>query len=392
MNILDEVKKYKNDLVEWRRHLHENPEVGFDLDDTCNFVSRKLEEFGIEHHRNFKGAVIGYINPENKGKTIALRADMDALPVHEETQLEFASKKDGKMHACGHDAHTAQLLTAAKVLSENKDKLDGRVMLIFQPAEELGNGSVEIANSEEFAQVDEVLGCHDGNLIIDSETKPGDLIFCDGPTMATMDKFTIDIIGKGSHGSQPENSIDPITIGSYMITSIQEIISREVSPLDPAVISFGTFNSGSAFNIIPETAHLEGTTRTLTPEVRDMTAKRLGEIAEGIGKTFRAEVKYEFFRQPPPVINTAEVANKVKESAKKLFPESVVDMKKPLMGGEDFAFYLEKKPGAFFFLQNPMEIEGKAYAHHNPRFAMNEEYMYKVPAVMVQYVMDELGK
>jgi len=177
-----------------------------------------------------------------------------------------------------------------------------------------------------------------------------------------------------------------------MITSIQEIISREVSPLDPAVISFGTFNSGSAFNIIPETAHLEGTTRTLTPEVRDMTAKRLGEIAEGIGKTFRAEVKYEFFRQPPPVINTAEVANKVKESAKKLFPESVVDMKKPLMGGEDFAFYLEKKPGAFFFLQNPMEIEGKAYAHHNPRFAMNEENMYKVPAVMVQYVMDELGK
>lgn len=392
MDIIKEVKEVEEDLIQWRRYLHENPEIGFDLENTCNFVSTKLEDFGIEYHRNIKGAVIAYINPESKGKTIALRADMDALPVEELTNLKFASKVEGKMHACGHDAHTAQLLAAAKVLSKHKDDIYGKVMLIFQPAEELGSGAIEIANSEEFQKIDEVLGCHDGNLFANEDFKLGDMIFSKGPTMATMDKFIIDIKGKGSHGSQPENSIDPITIGSYMITSIQEIISREVSPLDPAVISFGSFNSGSAFNIIPEIAHLEGTTRTLTPEVREYTAKRLEEIVKSVACAFRAEVSFSFFRQPPPVICNPEVAEKVKQSAMKLFPDKVKELKKPLMGGEDFAYYLEKKPGAFFFLSNPMEIEGKAYAHHNPRFAISEEVMYQVPAVMVQYIMDELGK
>lgn len=392
MDVLKEVKSIENEIIKWRRYLHENPETGFDLDNTCDYVAKRLEEFGISYHRKFKGAVIGYINPDHKGKIIAIRADMDALPIQELTGLEFASKNEGKMHACAHDAHTAQLLGAAKILSDHKDEIDGKIMLIFQPAEELGVGSKEIADSEEFQKVDHVIGCHDGNLFANGKIKAGDLVFSNGPTMATMDKFIIDIKGKGSHGSQPENSIDPIAIGSYMVTAIQEIISREVSPLDPAVISFGSFNSGSAFNIIPETAHLEGTTRTLTPEVREYTTKRLEEIAKSIGTTFRADISFEFFRQPPPLISDPQIAEKVKESAKKLFPDKVVDMEKPLMGGEDFAFYLEKKPGAFFFLSNPKEIEGKAYAHHNPRFAISEEYMYEVPAVIVQYVFDILGK
>lgn len=392
MDVLSEIKKVNDDLIKWRRHLHENPELGFDLENTCQFVSEKLDEFGIENHRNFKGAVIGYINPESTGKVIALRGDMDALPVNEETGLEFASKVEGRMHACGHDAHTAQLLAAAKVLAEHKDEIDGKIMLIFQPAEELGTGSIEIADSEEFSKVDEVLGCHDGNLLAGDGVPKGALVFSKGPTMATMDKFTIDIKGRGAHGSQPENSIDPIVIASYIITSVQEIVAREISPLEPVVVSFGIINSGKAFNIIPETAHLEGTTRTLTPEIRDLVARRLGEIAEGIGKTFRAEISYEFFRLPPPVINDAEITEKMMTAAKKLFPEKVIELKKPIMGGEDFAFYLEKKPGAFFFLYNPLEIDGKVYAHHNPRFAMCEEFMHEVPAVMVQYVMDELGK
>lgn len=392
MDVLKEIKNVNEDLIKWRRHLHENPELGFDLDNTCEFVSKKLDEFGIENHRNFKGAVIGYINPDSEGKVIALRADMDALPVCEDTGLEFESKVKGRMHACGHDAHTAQLLAASKVLADNKDKINGKVMLIFQPAEELGTGSVEIANSEEFSKVDEVLGCHDGNLLKGSEVQPGSLIFSKGPTMATMDKFTIDVKGKGSHGSQPENSVDPIVIASYIVTTVQEIISREVSPLDSAVVSFGVLDSGSAFNIIPETAHLEGTTRTLTPEMRDFIEKRLKEIAEGIGNTFRAEIVFEFFRQPPPVITDEDITEKLMQSARKLFPDKVVEMKKPLMGGEDFAFYLEKKPGSFFFLANPKEIDGKTYAHHNPKFALSEDYMHEVPAVMVQYIMDELGK
>lgn len=392
MNVIKELKKIEKDLIQWRRFLHANPELGFELESTCKFITSKLNEFGVSYHRKFKGAVIGYINPEHKGKTIALRADMDALPIQELTNLEFASKIDGRMHACGHDAHTAQLLAAAKVLADHKNEINGRVMLIFQPAEELGSGSVEIANSEEFQQVDEILGCHDGNLITTENIEPGDLFFCEGPTMSTMDKFTIDIKGRGSHGSQPENSIDPITIGSYLVTAIQEIISREVSPFDPAVISFGTFSSGSAFNIIPETAHLEGTTRTLTPELREMTAKRIEEITQNVATAFRAEAVFKFFRQPPPVICDKHLTRKLKKSAIKLFPEKVKDMSRPLMGGEDFAFYLEKKPGAFFFMANPQKIDGKIYSHHNPKFALEEEVMYHVPAVMVQYIMDELGK
>ena len=392
MDVLSEIKKVNDDLIKWRRHLHENPELGFDLENTCQFVSEKLDEFGIENHRNFKGAVIGYINPESKGKVIALRGDMDALPVNEETGLEFASKVEGRMHACGHDAHTAQLLAAAKVLAEHKDEIDGKIMLIFQGAEELGTGSIEIADSEEFSKVDEVLGCHDGNLAEFSSYPQGALIFSGGPTMATMDKFTINIKGRGAHGSQPENSIDPIVIASYIVTNVQEKVAREISPLEPVVISFGLINSGKAFNIIPETAQLEGTTRTLRPETRDIVEKSLRKIIGGIGQTLRARIEFNYIRKHPSVINNPKVTEKLMASAKKLFPEKVYELKKPLMSGEDFSVYLEKKPGSFFFLMNPQKIDGKIFAHHSPKFAMDEEYFYQVPAVMVQYVMDQMGK
>ena len=392
MDVLSEIKKINDDLIKWRRHLHENPELGFDLENTCQFVSEKLDEFGIENHRNFKGAVIGYINPESTGKVIALRGDMDALPVNEETGLEFASKVEGRMHACGHDAHTAQLLAAAKVLAEHKDEIDGKIMLIFQPAEELGTGSIEIADSEEFSKVDEVLGCHDGNLLAGDGVPKGALVFSKGPTMATMDKFTIDIKGRGAHGSQPENSIDPIVIASYIITSVQEIVAREISPLEPVVVSFGIINAGQAYNIIPEYAHLEGTTRTLRPETREKVETRLGEIIEGIGQTLRARIEFNYIRKHPSVINEPKITKKLMASAKKLFADKVYELKKPLMSGEDFSVYLEKKPGSFFFLMNPKKIDGKVFAHHSPKFAMDEEYFYQVPAVMVQYVMDEIGK
>lgn len=385
--IKEDVKLIMDEVIKNRRYLHENPETGFDLTNTVDFVKKRLDEYGIEYRTDIgKSAVVAVINP-NKGRTIALRADMDALPVEEQTGLPFASK-NGKMHACGHDAHTSMLLGVAKILNERKDEINGTVKLIFQPAEELGTGSKFLCEDGVMDDVDEIIGLHVGN--ISSQTGSGYLLFARGSMMACMDKFKIKVIGKGSHGAYPQNSHDPVVIGSYIVTALQEIVSREMDPTDPGVVTMGMFHSGTAFNIIPATAELEGTVRAVTDETREFIQKRIGEIADGVAKTFRANVEYEYFWQPPPVVNDAEVSDKLIKVAKELYPDNVEEMEKPVMGGEDFAWYLQEKPGAFFLLQNPMEIDGQVWAHHNPKFALDEQYFDKGMAVMIGYVLNEL--
>ena len=379
------------EVIEWRRHLHENPEIGFDLPNTVKFVCDKLDEFGLPYKvdQGSKCSVVAEINPGAAGRCIALRADMDALPVKEETGLPFASKVDGRMHACGHDAHTACLLGTAKVLAAHKDEIHGRVKLIFQPAEELGTGSVGICESGALDDVDEIVGMHVGN--INAGSKPGTLVFARDAMMATMDKFTIDVVGKGAHGALPHLSVDPVVIGSYIVCAIQEMIPREIDATEPVVVTTGVFQSGTAFNVIPDTAHLEGTTRVLHADTRDFVERRLGEIATNVAKAYRAEVVYKFFRQPPPLVNTPEVVDKVMACAKELYPEDTVYQKKPVMGGEDFAWYLEKKPGCFFLLQNPKEIDGQTWGQDNCKFALAEEYFDRPIAVYTGYVMNQLG-
>lgn len=387
INCREEAKKVLDEVIKNRRYLHENPEVGFDLSNTITFVKEKLDEYGIEYRTDIgKSAVIGYINP-NKGHTIALRADMDGLPVAEETGLEFQSK-NGKMHACGHDAHTSMLLGVAKVLKQNEDKINGTVKLIFQPAEELGTGSKFLCEDGVMNDVDEIIGLHVGN--ISSEGSVGDLVFARGSMMACMDKFTIKVKGTGAHGAYPQASKDPVVIGAYIVTAIQEILSREIAATEPGVITIGVFKSGSAFNIIPNEAYLEGTVRAVTNENREFIQNRIKEVSEGIAKTFRANVEYEYFWQPPPVVNDEKIAGKLIDYAKELYPENVKELKKPVMGGEDFAWYLAEKPGAFFLLHNPLEIDGKCWAHHNSRFALEESEFEKGMAVMIAYVMNEL--
>lgn len=390
MDVKSDVSGVMNDVVSWRRHLHENPEIGFDLPNTLEYVSEQLSAMGVEHTVNHEHSyIIGWINKDKPGKTVALRADMDALPVKEESGEPFSSKFDGRMHACGHDSHTAMLLGTTKVLNSYRDQLNGRVKLIFQPAEELGTGSKVLCDDGVMSDVDEIIGLHGGN--ISEEAKPGDMVFSTGPMMATMDKFTIEIKGRGAHGSAPQVSIDPVTAAAYIITGLQEIISREKDPRNPAVITIGKISGGSAFNIIPDTVMLEGTSRTLTNEDRDFVEKRIGEVADGVAKAYRANIVYKFFRQPPPVVNDAEVANKLIAVARELYPENTLMMSRPVMGGEDFAWYLQEKPGAFFLLANPKEVDGKLWPQHSNHFALDESQFHKGIEVMVAFTAKELA-
>lgn len=390
MDILKLAQNVEEDVIKWRRYFHENPEVGFDLPKTVKYITERLDEMGIPYETEVgaPSSVVAFIQGGEEGPTLALRGDTDALPMGEETDFDFKSKNEN-MHACGHDAHAAILLGAAKVLQENKDQLKGNVKLIFQPAEELGTGAKKMVEAGVMEDVDRIIGLHVGNI---AENIPhGSIVFSHGPMMSCMDKFKITVKGVAAHGSTPERSIDPVVIGAEIVTGLQIIRSREIDSRDPGVISVGSLHAGSAFNIIPETCELEGTVRALTNETREFMAKRIGEIAENIAKAYRAEIDYEFFFQPPPLVNDEEVSKDLMESSRKLFPEDIIHLEKPVMGGEDFADFLQEKPGAYIFLETPKEVDGRVWPHHNSKFALDESQFKKGVAIFVQYALDYLS-
>ncbi len=393
INVLEEVKKVEKDIINWRRELHRIPEVGFDLPKTVDFVKNRLEEMGIEYKVLVNGsAVVGLIRGGKKGKTIALRADMDALPIKEETGLPFASTNEN-MHACGHDAHTAILLGVAKVLNKYKDSLKGNVKLLFQPAEEGPGGAKPMIEEGalEDPKVDGVLGLHVGN--ISGELEPGSIGYSYSNLMACLDRFKIRVVGKGAHGAYPELSVDPVVIASQLVVNLQQIVSREISPSIPAVVTIGKIHGGTAFNIIPEVVELEGTVRTLDQKVREYIAMRIEEIAKGITSGMRAKYEYEYVFGYPPLVNDEEFTKGFVESAKKILKEDeIIEIKKPIMGGEDMAYFLNEVPGTFFFLCNPMAIDGEVHPHHNSKFAIDEKYLKTGAAVMLQAALDWLEK
>ena len=393
INVLEEVKKVEKDIINWRRELHKIPEVGFDLPKTVDFVKNRLEEMGIEYKVLVNGsAVVGLIRGGQPGKTIALRADMDALPIKEETGLPFASTNEN-MHACGHDAHTAILLGVAKVLNKYKDSLKGNVKLLFQPAEEGPGGAKPMIEEGalEDPKVDGVLGLHVGN--ISGELEPGSIGYSYSNLMACLDRFKIRVVGKGAHGAYPELSVDPVVIASQLVVNLQQIVSREISPSIPAVVTIGKVHGGTAFNIIPEAVELEGTVRTLDQKVREYIAMRIEEIARGITSGMRAKYEYEYVFGYPPLVNDEEFTKGFVESAKKILKEDeIIEIKKPIMGGEDMAYFLNEVPGTFFFLCNPMAIDGEVHPHHNSKFAIDEKYLKTGAAVMLQAALDWLEK
>lgn len=389
----DKALQIEDQIIGWRRGLHQIPELGLELPKTSAYVQERLKEMDIPFKTLVNGnAIVALIEgtKEGEGKVFAIRADMDALPIKEETGLPFAST-NGCMHACGHDGHTAMLLGAAKLLSDNKDSFSGTVKLLFQPGEEYPGGAKPMIEEGalENPRPDAIIGLHAGNL--SAEVQGDTLGIGHGPVMASMDRIAITIEGKGAHGAYPQDSVDPISTAAEVISALQRVVSREIAATEPAVLSITRIEGGFNQNIIPNAVELEGTVRTFNNETRSFIAKRIEEIAQGICGAMRATAKVEYDYRYPPVITNAEFTDFFEETAKKIVgEENIVHIKNPLMGGEDMAFFLEEIHGTFFFFSTPGEVDGQVHAHHHPKFDLKEDRFATGSAILAQTAVDFL--
>ncbi len=375
-----ELEKY---IIDLRRHFHMHPELSWQEEKTSDRILEELTSMGIKAKKVAKTGVIGIINPDKEGPVLAMRADIDALPVKEETGLEFESKNEGVMHACGHDTHAAMLLGAAKAMSKIKDKI-GKVVLVFQPAEEFikDGGAKHMIESGflEDEKVDRMIAIH-----IWADIESGKAALQPGPVMASSDTFHIHITGKGGHGAQPQFAIDPIPVGVNIVNNFQQIISRYISPVDPAVLSVTAFNSGSSENVIPETALLMGTVRAFKHETRDGIKEQMEKIIAGVCEANRAQYKFDYFYGSAPTINDDDTVALGRDIMAGIIGEENVVTQDPQMGSEDFSYYLEKVPGSMMFLG--AKIEEKYKPHHNPKFFVDENAFKYGAEYFVQYAV-----
>ena len=375
-------------VVKHRRALHQIPELGYDLPETTAYLRTELDRLGIEYRLN-KGddGMICDIVGGKPGKTIALRADMDGLPILEDTGLPFASKHEGCMHACGHDTHMAMLLGAAKILKEHQSELKGTVRLLWQTAEEPSRGAeVTVANGG-VDGVDAVFGTHIGT-IFGKEIPAGTVLVPGGSFMASFDKFVVKVKGLGCHGSTPEKGIDPVNAAAHIILALQAVNAREFNACDPVVLTVCSVHGGKAYNAIPDEVVLEGTFRAVCEDVRQKIGRRIQEISVATAQVFGAEAQAEIIWGAPPVVNDDAMAALAAEAAKEVIGEAHVmtKLRAPNMGGEDFAFYLQKVPGAFMFLSSSNPEKGTTVAHHNPKFDVDEDVLWMGSAVFVAIV------
>ena len=377
-----------------RRDFHTHPELGFREIRTGGIVAKELEALGIEVTKGVgKTGVVGMLEGAKPGPTLLLRFDMDALPITEETGAEYASQNSGVMHACGHDAHTAIGLTTARMVYAHRDQLAGTIKFCFQPSEE-GNNGEEIGGAEmmmrdgvlDSPKVDMTLALHIWN-----EKPLGWVGVAGGPVMAGADIFTVKITGKGGHGAVPHATVDPIVASAQIISSLQTIVSRNVAPLETAVVSVTTVHAGTAFNVIPQTAELTGTIRTFDPRVRQKVVERFEKIVYGVGEALGCQVEVNVNRMTPPVINDEAIALKVQDVARQVLPESELNISGYVtMGAEDMAFILEKVPGCFFFVGSNDASRNLDYGHHHPKFDFDEEVLVRASALMASAAMDIL--
>jgi amidohydrolase len=374
-----------------RRDFHLHPELGFQEVRTAGIVARELQNLGLEVSTGVgKTGVVAMIEGSQPGPTLLLRADMDALPILEETQTEYTSQTQGVMHACGHDGHTAILLTVAKMLHEIRADLPGNIKLVFQPAEEgLGGAEAMLADGVlDNPKVDFSLGLHLWN------DKPvGWLGIAPGPTMAGAEKFKITVRGKGGHGAAPHLTIDPILAGAHIVTALQSIVSRNVEPLQGAVVSVTYFKSGEAMNVIPPYAEMGGTIRTFAPAVREIVMKRFDEVIRNTAAALGCEVEVEPIRMTPAVINDAALTELAQNSARSVFPDAEIDASAPVtMGSEDFAYLMQSVPGLFMFVGSANAEKGLNYGHHHPKFDIDEASLPRATALMAQTAFDILKR
>jgi len=380
MQNIDQVLKEKAEkhfdyMVRVRRYLHRNPEISFKEHDTTEFILDELKKMGIPAERPLATGCVGILNGNGvtEEKVIALRADIDALAMEEEGEhkKDFLSERPGAAHCCGHDGHTAILLGTAKILVELKDQIKGKIILIFQPGEETLPGGGRLLSETGFLQeqgVQEIYGLH-GN----PNYKPGQVAVKPGPLMARPDEFEIEIIGKGGHAAAPHEAIDPIVLAAQIVNAFQSIVSRNINPSEPAVITVGRITGGTTFNVIPEKVNLIGTVRTFSQDTAYKIRDRMKAIVKGITEQAGGTYKFQFNEGYPAVINDDTVTRKFAEKAKMIAGnENVLEIEKPVMAGEDFAFYQQHFPGTFFFLGCGSEETGSVWGWHHPRYNIDE--------------------
>jgi amidohydrolase len=364
------LKQNYDEMVEIRRHLHQNPELSFEEVETPKYIAAYHERLGHEVRTGVGGrGVVATLRGSKPGKTVALRADFDALPIQEENEVAYKSKIDGVMHACGHDGHTATLLVLAKVLNQMREELEGTIVFIHQHAEELApGGAIAMVEDGCLDGVDVIFGTH-----LWATSPVGEIGYRTGPTLAAADRFHITVKGKGGHGAQPHLTKDSVVIASQLVVNLQQIVSRRVDPLDSAVLSIGSFEAKNAFNVIADTVELTGTVRTFREEVRTKVESEIKRVTEGTCFAADAEFSYQFIRGYPPMVNHKEETEFVAALAPAVPGVTETLEMQPQMGGEDFAYYLEKVPGTFFISGAKIAEREETFPHHHPKFDIDEK-------------------
>ncbi|GBF49173.1 metal-dependentamidase/aminoacylase/ carboxypeptidase [Leptospira ryugenii] len=382
-----------SDMVQYRRTIHKTPELKYEEEKTAAFVTKHLSSlnFGFEDKIAETG-VVCLVDSGNPGPTVMVRADMDALPIFEETKHEYKSQIDGKMHACGHDGHTSILMKLASDLKTHLQAIvpKGRVLLCFQPAEEGGSGAnrmIEAGILEKY-HVDACFALHLWNHI-----DIGKVGVVDGTMMASVDEFVIRVQGRSGHGALPQHTVDPILVGSHLVTALQSIVSRNVDPLEPCVVTVGSFHAGNAFNVIPESAELKGTVRTYSKEVYNLFPERLESLVRSVAKGFGADIDFKYTRIDKPTINDPEMANIVRQAARNVLgSDCLTEENTRTMGGEDFSAFLMARPGCYFFIGSRNEKKGLIHPHHSSFFDFDEDAMPVGLAVMKEVIRLYLSK
>lgn len=386
INIYPEINAISNEIVSIRRDFHKHPELGFEEHRSAKIIAEQLTNFGLDVEIGVgKTGVVGVLNPNHIGRTIALRADMDALPIQEISSLEYASQNDGVMHACGHDGHMAMLLGAAKILSKKAEAINGTVKFIFQPAEEGYGGAKYMIQDGVLNGVDEIYGAHLWNY-----QSYGTIGVKPGPVMAAADLFEITIKGKGGHGATPHGTVDAVMISSHVIQALQTIVSRNTNPLESTVVTIGQINGGYNFNIIADNVVLKGTVRAYTEDNRQLVKNRINEILNGLSNTFDADISMKYEDGYPPTINNEICTNNLLKSASKIVGTGVGSPYLS-MGGEDFSYFANEIPGCFFFIGScPKNSEPLSTPHHCSHFDIDEDSLLVGASVFVQLIEDQL--
>ncbi|MEM7760596.1 MAG: M20 family metallopeptidase [Cyanobacteria bacterium P01_A01_bin.40] len=389
--IRSEIQALQPELVAWRRKLHQKPELGFEEHITAQLIRQKLQAWNIPHQIEIaQTGIVATITSDRPGKVLAIRADMDALPIQEANEVTYRSQHEGKMHACGHDGHTAIALGTASYLNQHRDDWQGTVKIIFQPAEEGPGGAKPMieAGVLQNPNIDAIIGLHLWNNL-----PLGTVGVRPGALMAAVECFRVSILGKGGHGAMPHQTVDSIVVASQIVNALQTIVARNVNPLESAVVTVGEFHAGTALNVIADSANLSGTIRYFNPELENLIRERLKAIVSGVCEMHGAAYELDHWQLYPPTVNDQAIADLVRSVAVEVVETPVgVVPECQTMGGEDMSFFLNEVPGCYFFLGSANPAKGLAYPHHHPRFDFDETALGMGVEMFVRCVEKFLGR